>query len=93
MGENVMTDEPKVIDWFEEGRKQFVSSKINPEKPPKNYPTQDIHTAKDEADYIAGFNSAEKAWQRGEGFSGMASYVEEIDEGKRAEKANDKIDK
>lgn len=75
------------IDWYEEGRKQFTFSKINPEKPTKNYPTQDIHTAKEEADYIRGFNSMEAEWKRGGGFSGTESYMEEIEEARRAKKA------
>lgn len=74
-----------VADWFEEGRKQFVASKIRPDKPPLNYPTQDVNTPKNEADYCLGFRSAQAAWERGEGLSGMESYIAELEEERQQE--------
>lgn len=69
-----------MTDWFEEGRKQFVISKIRPDAPPLNYPTQDVQTPKDEADYVNGFNVAQAAWNRGERFAGMEAYAAELEE-------------
>lgn len=67
-------------DWIEEGRKHFLASKTHPERPCSNYPTQDVHLPKDEADFIAGFNSAKAEWDRGEGLNGLSAYMPEMEE-------------
>lgn len=72
-------------DWLEEGKKHFVASKIRPDKPPSNYPTQDVHLPKDEAEFITGYNLAKNAFDRGEGFSGLESYANELDEQRKTE--------
>lgn len=68
------------IDWIEEGRKAFVKSRIKEAAMPDNYPTQDVHSPKDESDYIMGWKEQKGKWERGEGFSGLESYVREIEE-------------
>jgi hypothetical protein len=80
------------IDWFDQGAQQFVASQIRPEKPPMRYPTQDIYSPKDEADYVAGFNSAKAAFERGDGFSGMESLAEELEEQRRREAEEKRYD-
>jgi len=68
------------VDWIEEGRKHFHKARLHPERPASNYPTQDTHTPKDEADFVMGFRSAKSEWERGEGLSGISAYIEERDE-------------
>jgi hypothetical protein len=68
------------IDWLEEGKKHFIMTTLHPERLAANYPTQDVHTPKDEADYVLGFRIAKAAWERGEGLSGIEAYVKEQDE-------------
>jgi hypothetical protein len=77
-------DPGRKVDWIDEGRKHFVATKTHPERPCQNYPTQDVHTAKDEADFILGFKAAKAAWERGEGLSGTEAYAAEHDEARKA---------
>jgi hypothetical protein len=80
-----MSEQP--TDWVEEGRKAFIASKLRPDKnSATNYPTQDCHTPRDEADYVTGWNTQKAMWDRGEGLSGMESYAQEIEEQRRKER-------
>lgn len=72
----------EAIAWFEEGRKHFVASRVYPNKPPLRYPTQDVYTPKDEAEYISGYNAEKAQWLRGNGLGGLDGYSEEHDEQK-----------
>lgn len=76
-------------NWFEEGRKQFVLSKVHPEARPINYPTRDSHSAEQEADYIRGFNMQKNAWDHGERFAGMEAYAAELDEQRKTKGSED----
>jgi hypothetical protein len=67
-------------DWIEEGRKHFLATKLHPEKLAENYPSQDVHTLKDEADFILGFRAAKGEWERGIGLTGLGAYTAERDE-------------
>lgn len=67
-------------DWVDEGRKHFMATRTHPERRPANYPTRDVHSAQDEAEFIQGFNAAKAKWDRGEGLNGLQSYVVERDE-------------
>src|SRR5687767_1280711 len=70
-------DSGSTIDWIEEGRKHFLQTKLHPERLAANYPTQDVHSPKDEADFILGFKAARGEWERaGGGLSGISAYVE-----------------
>jgi hypothetical protein len=73
-----MSDTP--TDWIEEGRKHFLNARLHPERPPANYPTQDVHTPKDEADFVLGFKAAKGEWDRGGGLGGLEAYARERDE-------------
>jgi hypothetical protein len=70
----------KPIDWEEEGKKHALNSRQHPERPCKNYPTRDKHSAKDEADFIRGFNLQKAEFDAGRGLAGMAAYATEIEE-------------
>lgn len=70
----------EVVDWIEEGRKHFLATKLHPERLAANYPTQDIYTPKDEADFILGFKAAKGEWEAGKGLSGITAYASERDE-------------
>lgn len=54
-------------DWVEEGKKHFLQTILRPERRPANYPTQDVHTPQNEADFITGFNLGKADWEAAAG--------------------------
>jgi hypothetical protein len=73
------------VDWFEEGQRQFVVSKIKPGAAPIHYPTQDRHLPKDEADYIKGYAAQAAEWGSGKGFGMMEGYAHEVEAERKRE--------